>query len=91
MTSKDYFRSLVLHDLGFPADDIVLELHDYITERLSNLNQYTSDKYSDFILYGKSKDELILEYNFKYHYINLHYFNFSKSRIYCVVIYALRA
>ena len=49
MTARDYFRNLTLHDLGYSADLIVIELQDYITERLSNLNQYTSKEYPDYI------------------------------------------
>ncbi len=80
MTAKHYFRNLALQDLGFPADSDVIELHEYITERLSNLNQYTSDKYPEFIIfYGKSKDEMILDYNSKKEYINLYYDHFSRK------------
>ena len=77
MTLKDYFRNLYLQDLGYPADPKVIELRDYITERLSNLNQYISKEYTDYICYGKSKDELIINYNSKNMYINLYYDNFS--------------
>jgi hypothetical protein len=55
------------------------EVIDYIKERLSDLNQYTSDKYSDSIFYGKSKDKLIFEYNSKNKYINLYNNNFSNK------------
>jgi hypothetical protein len=79
MTSKDYFRSLALHDLGIPTEPEVLVLQDYIIERLSNLNQYTSKEYPDFIFYGKSKDAIILNYNSKNEHINLYYDQFSSK------------
>ena len=79
MTSKDYFRQLALQDLGISADSKVIELRDYITERLSNLNQYTSDNYPDVIFYSKSKNELIINYNSKKEYINLYYASFSSK------------
>jgi hypothetical protein len=78
ITAKQYFRNIILHDLGFPAETEVIELRNYIIERLSDLKIYKSDYlYGDYINYGKSRNELILNYNSKYNIVNLYYLHFS--------------
>ncbi len=79
MNSKDYFRSLTLHDLGFPADPKVIEIHEYLTERFSNLNQYTSENYSDGMYYGKTENERIFVYNTKHKIVSCYYSTLSKK------------
>ena len=63
MTTKDYFRQMALHDLGYPADPKLIELRDYLEYQLTNLNKYDIKDYPNWIGYGKSEDNIILEYS----------------------------
>ena len=79
MTSKYYFRSLALGELGIQCDQKVIDLRDYITERFSNLTILS--EILIFTNYGKLPDESIFEYQSEGEYIILNYLNFGSELV----------
>lgn len=72
MNLKQLKRYLSLVKLGIcELNGKPKSIIDFLNENLIGLNQYASNEYSDLLLFGKSKENIILEYDEKNGYLNM--------------------
>lgn len=63
MNTEIFKRNIKLQELGIGELSIrEQEILDFLNEKVNYLNSYSSDKHTDFLFFGKSKDNIILQY-----------------------------
>jgi len=59
-----HIRNIKLYELEIGTEG--KELHDFLKEQFIDIKEYKDDNYTDYLFYGKSKDNIIMEwYNYK--------------------------
>ena len=67
-------RNIKLQELGIETlSSGEQKILDFLNEKLSGLNTYTSDIYSNLLFFGKDKENIVLEYNKEIGYLYVSY------------------